>query len=290
MKYIFFALRPTQWIKNLFIFLPLVFSGKLFESQVYLKILAAFFLFSLAASVAYIFNDICDYEKDKLHPTKRLRPIASGKISIQKAQITAYILGVISVVLSILLNVYFSWIVVTYLLFNLVYTKILKKVVIIDVFCIGGFFLLRILAGIVIAEAKMSHWIIFMTVLLALFMGFNKRRQELRFLEKAATSQHHVLTKYSSYFIDQMITIITSSIVIVYMLYTVDKQIVAKFGTTNLIYSVPFVYYGIFRYLYIIQKQGKDGDPTQILLSDIKMQLNLLLWFIICVAIIYFGL
>lgn len=149
---------------------------------------------------------------------------------------------------------------------------------------------MRIIAGAAVARVVISYWIIFMTALVALFLGFNKRRQELRFLKKKATAHRRVLTKYSFLFIDQMVPIITSSIVVVYMLYTVDARTVKEFGTNHLIYSIPFVYYGIFRYLYLIHKRHKGIDPTRILLSDGKMQLNFALWIIICIAVIYFGL
>ncbi len=290
MKYLFCDIRPKHWIKNLFIFLPLIFGKKLFVFPVNVKEVIGFFLFSLAASVAYLINDIIDIEKDKLHPIKRLRPIASGKISIRQAQIAACMLGILSIMLSFALDIYFGWVVIAYLVFNFIYTKTLKEAVIVDVFCIGGFFLLRIIAGAAIARVEMSHWIIFMTALLALFLGFNKRRQELRFLKKKAISHRRVLTKYSLLFIDQMVPIITSSIVVVYMLYTVDARTVKEFGTNHLIYSIPFVYYGIFRYLYLVHKRNKGIDPTRILLSDGKMQLNLVLWITICIAVIYFRL
>jgi len=288
MKYLFFALRPQQWIKNLFIFLPLIFGKKLFVLTTNLKAAVAFILFSITASVAYLINDIIDIEKDKFHPTKRLRPIASGKMSIKQAKIIALMLGILFIVLSFMLNIYFGWVVIVYLILNVVYSKFLKDLAIIDVFCIGGFFLLRIIAGSIIAGVEMSHWIIIMTVLLALFLGLNKRQQELRLLERNATSHRYVLTEYNLYFIDQMITVITSSIVITYMLYTVDTRTVREIGSRNLIYSIPFVYYGIFRYLYLIHKTNRDGDPTRILLSDRVMQINIALWIIVCIVVIYF--
>jgi 4-hydroxybenzoate polyprenyltransferase len=147
------------------------------------------------------------------------------------------------------------------------------------------------MAGSIIAGVQMSHWLIFMTVLLALFLGFNKRRQELRLVEHESISHRAVLTKYSAYFIDQMIAVITSSIVVVYMLYAVDNKTISFFGTDHLIYTIPFVYYGIFRYLYLVHKVYKDEeDPTEILFADTKMQLNLILWLTVCVAVIYFKL
>lgn len=286
-KYLFFALRPKHWIKNLFIFLALIFGKKLLVFPANLKTVIAFCLFSLAASVVYLVNDIIDIEKDKIHPTKRLRPIASGKVSIRQATITAFILGILSIALAFMLDVYFGYIVVIYLVFNFIYSKILKEVAIIDVFCIGCFFLLRIISGGVVIGVELSHWIIIMTVLLALFLGFNKRRQELKLLERGATHHRPALTKYNLYFIDQMIAITASSIVIAYTLYTVDARTVREFGTKSLMFSIPFVYYGVFRYLYLIHKVKRDGDPTAILLSDRKMQINLMLWVIVCITIIY---
>ncbi|NQT90319.1 MAG: decaprenyl-phosphate phosphoribosyltransferase [Candidatus Omnitrophica bacterium] len=290
MKYIIFALRPKQWIKNLFIFLPLIFGRMLFAFPNNLKTLAAFCLFSLGASAAYLLNDIIDVKKDRLHPTKRLRPIASGKVSVRDASIAALVLAALSITLSFMLDFYFGCIVVIYLIFNIIYSKVLKEIVIIDVFCIGAFFLLRIIAGAVVAGVEISHWIVIMTVLLALFLGFNKRRQELRLLESRAARFRNVLTRYNTYFIDQMIAVITSSIVVAYMLYTVDARTVAEFDTRGLMFSIPFVYYGIFRYLYLIHKIRRDGDPTRILLSDRPMQLNIALWIGVCIATIYFGL
>jgi len=149
--------------------------------------------------------------------------------------------------------------------------------------------LLRIIAGSIVANIQMSHWIIFMTVLLALFLGFNKRRQELSMLGKEAIHHRHALTQYNIYFIDQIVLVITSSIVVCYMLYTVDARTIKEFSTNHLMYSIPFVYYGIFRYLYLIHKIKKEGDPTRILLSDRMMRINIALWIGVCIVVIYFG-
>lgn len=290
MKNIFLSLRPKQWIKNLFIFLPLIFGKKLFIFPVNLQVAFAFILFSMTAGVVYLINDIMDIEKDKVHPTKRLRPVPSGRLSVKNATIAACILGIISISASFALNINFGFLILAYIVLNFIYTKSLKRFVIIDVFCISAFFLLRIFAGSIVADVVLSHWIMFMTALLALFLGFNKRRQELRMLEKDAVHHRGVLAKYNSYFIDQMIGIVTASVVVVYMLYAVDERTVREFGTNHLMYSIPFVYYGIFRYLYLIHKLGEDGDPTHMLLKDRDMQVNLVLWIFVCVGVIYFGL
>jgi 4-hydroxybenzoate polyprenyltransferase len=283
------SLRPGQWVKNLFIFLPLVFGKKLFVYPENLEVLAAFCLFSLVSSTAYIFNDLIDLGHDKLHSLKRHRPIASGRVSAREAVMLASFLGGAALLLSFRLNSCFGCLVLVYFALNIIYSKILKKLVIIDVFCIAVFFLLRILAGSIISGAIPSCWIIFMTGLLALFLGFSKRRQELNLHEQNPASTRSVLDKYNTYFIDQMISVVTSSVVITYMLYAVNSRTVKAFGSEHLIYGVPFVYYGIFRYLYIIHKQNKGSDPTGIVLSDLPLQLNLLLWLSVCIGVIYFG-
>ncbi|MFY9402018.1 MAG: decaprenyl-phosphate phosphoribosyltransferase [Candidatus Omnitrophota bacterium] len=288
MKHLFLSLRPKQWIKNTFIFIPLIFGKRLLIFPANLKVFFAFCLFSLSASAAYLINDILDIEKDKRHPIKSLRPIASGKVNIRLALTAAFILLVFSITLSFILNIYFGYIIIVYSISNFFYSKILKKVVIIDVFSLAFFYLLRILSGGVVAEVKLSYWVIIMIALLAMFLGFNKRRQELDLFQEKAIRHRSILVEYDIYFIDQMIAVITSSITIVYMLYTVDIRTIREFGTTKLLLTMPFVYYGIFRYLYLIHKVKKDDDPIRILLSDIPLQLSIVLWIIACSAIIYF--
>lgn len=288
MKDLFAAFRPKQYIKNLFIFLPIIFGKKFFSSPESFNTVIAFLLFSIAASAVYLVNDVLDIESDRRHPLKRLRPIASGKVPIPQALMAALVLGVTSLFFSFMLNLHLGWIVVSYLILNLLYSRFLKNKVIVDVGCLGVFFLMRIAAGSVIAGVELSHWIIFMTALLAIFLGFNKRRQEIQLL-KTDTSYRKVLQEYDDYFIDQMIAVVTSSIVVVYMLYTVDQETVSRVGTNHLIFSIPFVYYGIFRYLYHIHKVHADGDPTTMLLSDVRMQINIALWITVCVAVVYFG-
>jgi 4-hydroxybenzoate polyprenyltransferase len=289
MKYLFFSLRPRQWIKNIFVFLPLIFGKKLFIFSAALNSILAFFIFCITASAVYIINDLIDIEKDKKHPLKRLRPLASGKITVRHAAILSFILSLAGIVFSFSLDVNFGWVIISYLFFNLLYTKFLKKAVIIDVFSLSVFFLLRIVGGCVIAKVIISYWIIIMSSLLTSFLGFNKRRQELLMLGKRSYHAREVLIKYNLYFIDQIIAVITSSVVIVYMLYSIDQRTIKEFGTYHLIYTTPFVYYGIFRYLYLTRRFYKDGDPTRIFLSDDKTILNLGLWIIACIVIIYFG-
>ena len=289
-KYLFFSLRPKQWTKNLFIFIPLIFGKKLFIFPNNYYCLGAFFIFSMASSAVYLINDLIDVEADRLHPTKRLRPIASGKVNKSIALGAGSFLGFFAIYLSFMLNNVFCYIVIAYFIFNFIYSRFFKEIVIIDVFCLGIFFLIRLLVGSVLAEVEMSHWLIIMVSLLSFFLGFNKRRQELKLLEKKAIQHRHVLAEYNLYFIDQMIAIITSSIVITYMLYAVDARTVRKFGSNNLMYSIPFVFYGIFRYLYLIHKVFRNGDPTQMLFSDKMLQIDVLMWIGVCIAVIYFHL
>ncbi|MFA5337279.1 MAG: decaprenyl-phosphate phosphoribosyltransferase [Candidatus Omnitrophota bacterium] len=289
MKYLIFSLRPKHWVKNLFIFFPLIFGKKLFFFADMINASMAFLIFSLASGVVYLVNDIIDIKNDRIHPTKRLRPIASGKVKLREAKILAFVVAVVSIVSSFYLNVNFGLVIISYFTLNFIYSKYLKKEVIIDVFCISIFFLLRILAGCVVAEIVMSHWIIIVIILLALFLGFNKRRQELRILEHKAALHRQVLARYDTYFIDQTIAVITPSLVVAYTLYTVDARTIKEFGSSHLLYSIPFVYYGIFRYLYLIHRLHVDGDPVRILFSDRKLRITLLLWVIVCVVVIYFG-
>ena len=281
-------MRPYQWVKNFFIFLPLIFGKKLLDPVVLAKAGLMFLLFSFAASAVYLVNDVFDREKDKFHRLKRLRPVASGKIKPEQALAAAAALGFAALTGSFLLQKELGLIVLAYIVFNFLYSKVLKDLVIIDVFCIGFFFLLRVLAGTAAAGVPSSYWMIAMTFLLALFLGFNKRRQEIRMYRGEALRQRGVLTKYNVYFIDQMIAVLTSSVVVVYMLYTVDARTVAEFGTTHLLYSIPFVYYGIFRYLYIVHKTARGEDPTRVFFTDRMTGLNLFLWASVCVMVIYF--
>ena len=283
----FIALRPTHWVKNTLIFLPLIFGKKLFSYPENFNALITFILFSAIASSVYLINDAIDAEKDKFHPTKRLRPIASGKIQKRAAFIFSILLGTISLFMSFQLSEKLGIIMLVYLMFNLLYSKLLKNIVIIDVFCLSGFFLVRIFSGAVVARVIPSYWIILMTTLLALFLGFNKRRQEIQLLRYKAEIHRAVLRKYNLYFIDQMISVTTSSIVVAYMLYAIGEHTVMGFEASKLIWTVPFVYYGIFRYLYIIHKIKREDDPTRIRLTDRMIQLDIFLWILTCVWLIY---
>lgn len=286
--YLGIALRPKQWIKNLFVLIPLVFGKQLFSTPANAHAFYALMLFCMMASAVYLINDIYDQKQDREHRLKKLRPVASGKLSIPTACGAALILAGVSLMLSWKILPLLTGILLLYFLLNILYSRFLKNVVIVDVFCIGAFFFLRIVAGTVVTGVPFSHWMIFMIFLLALFLGFIKRRQELVALKRRSVHHREVLSRYSQYFIDQMIMILASSIVVVYMLYTVDHRTVAQFGTRHLMLTIPFVYYGLFRYLYLIHQYRWGEDPTAVLYKDRMMQMNLTAWVLVSVFVIYF--
>jgi 4-hydroxybenzoate polyprenyltransferase len=267
--------------------MPAIFGGVLFQPSILLKTVISFVIFSMASSSVYLINDILDIEKDRLHPTKRLRPLACGKIKVPAASAISIGLAAVSLFSAFNLDLGFGVVILIYLIFNLLYSKFIRNVFLVDVFCIGLFYLLRITAGGIIAKVPLSHWIILCVLLLAFFLGFNKRRQELKLLNKMKGEHRKSLEHYDRYLIDQICSILASSVVILYTLYTVDARTVRTFGTAKLIATIPFVYYGIFRYMYLIHKKTGEGDPTRILLSDRDMIINIIFWLSTCLIIIY---
>jgi 4-hydroxybenzoate polyprenyltransferase len=283
------SMRLPHWVKNLFLFAALIFSGRLLHIGDLLLTLVGFVLFSISSSAIYLINDIADVEKDKLHPEKCHRPIPSGELSIRTAASVAVILLAVALVGSFIVSAPFGLVAATYVLVNIAYSFYLKHVVILDVMSIAISFVLRVVAGAVIIGVPSSEWLILCTLLLSLFLGFAKRRHELLILEKDATVHRAVLEHYSPYFLDQMTAIVTASTVMSYALYTISDETVKKFNTKSLIYTVPFVLYGIFRYLYLVHKREEGGNPTKIILTDIPLILNVVAWVLVCAYIIYSG-
>jgi len=281
-------LRPYQWIKNGFVLLPVVFSEKLGDLHALGPVFGAFAIFCAASSAVYIANDLADANADKLHPIKKWRPLAQGGFSPTIAMIMAAGLGVSALAFALMLNGKLGVCIAAYILGNLFYSRLLKHVVILDVMSIGFFFLLRVISGAVVISVNVSEWLLICSAILALFLGFNKRRHEIITTGSAADQHRYVLGKYSVYFIDQMIAVLTASTVIFYTLYTVDAHTVARFGTKGLLYTVPFVYYGIFRYLYLVHKRRQGGDPSRIMMKDRMLQLNVILWLAAAISVIYF--
>ncbi len=285
--YIFKSLRPGQWVKNFFIFLPLLFSKKIFNFEDALSAVFAFFIFSLFSGSVYLFNDILDYQKDRLHPYKRKRPIAAGKLSLTSAWFASFVILLLGVCSSSLINLNFTNICLVYFALNIAYSLKLKKIVIIDVLCIAAGFVLRVAAGSAVISVSASHWLLMCAFLISIFIGFCKRRAEITSLNESANSHREVLEEYSTDFLDQMIMISTSATVMSYALYTMSAETVEKFQTENLIYTVPFVLYGIFRYLYIIHKKKLGMSPTEALLKDYPIIICVIAWLFLSGAIIF---
>jgi 4-hydroxybenzoate polyprenyltransferase len=283
------SMRPSHWVKNLFLFAALIFSGRLLYLGDFLLTLVGFALFSLGSSGIYLLNDIADIEKDRLHPEKCHRPIPSGQLSVTTAAFAATILLLLASIGSFFIDYHFGIVAVAYILTNIAYSFYLKNVVILDVMSIAISFVLRVVGGAAIIGVPSSEWLILCTLLLSLFLGFAKRRHELLVLEEKATDHRAVLEHYSPYFLDQMTAIVTASTVMSYALYTISDETVRKFHTKSLIYTVPFVLYGIFRYLYLVHKKEGGGNPTKILLTDVPLILNVLAWVLVCAYIIYRG-
>ena len=281
--------RPRQWIKNCVIFAALVFSHSLTDIGQFLRAVAAFGLFCAVSSAVYILNDILDIENDRQHPTKSKRPIAAGELSTSLAGTLGVGLAVAALPLSWMIGPWFAALAATYLAMNLLYSAWLKRVVIIDVMIISSGFVIRAVAGGVAIEVEVSAWLILCAILLSLFLGFTKRRQELEQLEGRAEQHREILKEYSVAFLDQMISIVTSATVIAYVLYTLAPETRAKLDTDYLPLTIPFVLYGIFRYLYLVHRRHMGGSPTGALYADKPLLLCVLLWAATAVAILYGG-
>jgi len=278
-------MRPKQWTKNGFIFAALVFDEKLLQLEPLLKTIVGFILLCFISGTVYLINDLVDVEKDRQHPTKKNRPIASGQLPYKAAMITAIILPAISLPLSYLLNPLFGIIVTVYLLLQIAYSLSLKNIVIVDVFTIAAWFVLRVAAGVPLVDAeRFSPWLYVFTVLLALFLGLGKRRQELVLLGGKTTTRT-ILNEYNIPFLDSMMAIVTTGTIVIYAFYT--------FSAPNLpdnhlmMLTIPFVIYGIFRYLYIIHVQGNGGAPDEVLLTDRPLQIDLVIFGAAVFTILY---
>lgn len=279
------SIRPRQWTKNILLFAALVFANVADNPVYVMRSVAAFLLFCVIAGAVYLFNDIMDRERDRLHPVKQHRPVASGVLSPLQAWSGALLLGTVGQVLSFRLSIWFGVTVLAYLLLQILYTLLLKRVVIIDVLGISLSFLLRVVAGAVAVNVRISDWIIVCTMLLALFLALSKRRHELTFLADDAKKHRFILDEYSTYLLDQMIGVVTAATLVAYTIYTLDPDTVAKFG--RMVLTVPYVLYGIFRYLYLVHVRHRGGRPEELLLTDIPLLVNVILYGITTVIIIY---
>ena len=287
LKYILKAMRPKQWTKNAFVFAALIFDRKLFDLSSLERTLLTFGLFCLLASSVYLLNDIMDIEADRIHPVKKNRPIASGTLPISLAVIIAILLLVVALAGSYVLYIGTFFIFLIYFVLNLAYSKWLKHIAIIDVLVIAACFVLRVAAGVsVIQVERFSPWLYVVTTLFALYLGFGKRRAEISLLiPENNTSHRRVLAGYSIDLIDQLITIVSSTTIIAYSLYTFSAPNLPENHAMML--TIPFVLYGVFRYLSLIQINKKGGEPEDLLLNDRPLQVTIVLWGITVLLIFY---
>ena len=281
------GVRVQQWIKNFFVFAPLIFSQNVFNVPLLVKTIFAFILFCVLSGAAYILNDIRDLEEDKLHPVKSKRPLASGKLKKAHALYALGFLVLSGLVGAFLLNIYFFVALLVYFVLQIAYSSWLKHVVIIDVFLIAIGYLIRVIAGGLAIEVQLSPWLFICTILIALFLALSKRRHELILLDKSAETHRPILKEYTPQLLDQMIAVVTASTVISYSLYTVSSETVAKFGTSNLLFTVPFVLYGIFRYLYLVHQKDEGGSPEALIIKDKPLLVDLFLWIATAMLILY---
>ena len=280
------ALRAHQWIKNLFVFAPLLFSQNLTNTPLLLAAARAFVAFCLISSAQYVFNDIRDVEEDRAHPVKRRRPLASGRLKLGAA--VALLLGMAlgGFAVAATVNRTFLLVAAGYFVLQVLYTVWLKHVVILDVFIIAAGFVIRVVAGGVAIGVEISSWLLICTMLLSLFLALGKRRHELTLLQEDATSHRPILHEYNPYLLDQMISVVTASTFVAYCLYTISAETVEKFGTKDLIFTIPFVLYGIFRYLYLIHQKKEGGTPEALVIRDKPLLLDIFLWVVTAAAIL----
>jgi 4-hydroxybenzoate polyprenyltransferase len=283
---IFYSFRPKQWTKNLFIFSALIFDRQLTNLNSFISTLEGFFIFCSLSSSVYLFNDLFDIDADKNHPTKKNRPIASGRLDKRLAIFIALLLGVGSIWFAYLLSLGFFLICLSYLIINLLYSKWLKHFPVIDVLIVASGFVLRVAAGVtLVAVERFSPWLYVVTTLLALFIGFGKRRAELALLAGSANQHRTVFEGYTLEFLDQLITIVSGTTIIGYSLYTFSAP---NLPTNHaMMLTIPFVLYGIFRYLYLIKVKESGGAPEELLISDRPLQVTILFWGISVLIIFY---
>jgi 4-hydroxybenzoate polyprenyltransferase len=272
------ALRAQQWIKNLFIFAPLLFSENLTNKPLLLLTVRAFVAFCLISSAQYVFNDIKDLEEDRSHPVKCRRPLASGRMTIGAAIALLVGMGAGGMLVAATINLPFFLIAAGYFVLQVLYTVWLKHIVILDVFIIAAGFLIRVVAGGLAIGVEVSSWLLICTILLSLFLALGKRRYELTLLQEDAANHRPILKEYNTYLLDQMISVVTASTFVAYCLYTISAETVEKFGTKNLIFTVPFVLYGIFRYLYLIHQKAEGGTPEALVIRDKPLLIDIFLW------------
>jgi len=279
-------MRIRQWTKNAFVLAAVVFDRQLGNQPAVLKSLAGFILFCLLSSSVYLINDVLDAPADRQHPEKRNRPIASGKLPVSVAITAAIVMIVVTIPAAFLLTVNFGWVTLAYFLINLAYSNWLKHIPLVDVMIIAAGFVLRVAGGVMLVVVeRFSPWLYVVTTLGALYIGFGKRRSELALLEKEANSHRRVFDGYTLPLLDQLILIVSSTTIIAYSLYTFSAPNLPT--NHSMMLTIPFVLYGVFRYLYLIQVKQSGGAPEELLLTDRPLQAAIALWGIAILIIFY---
>jgi len=284
---LFRSLRPQQWTKNLFVFAGLLFSGHLLDRTAWPAALAAFFIFCGLSGAVYLVNDVLDRGADAQHPIKRHRPIASEALAPGVALTAALVLAALSVAGAVAVNASLTLAAVAYVALLASYSAALKHYVIIDVLTLAAGFVLRAVAGAVAIGVPISHWLLVCTTLLALFIGLSKRRHELTLLTEGAAGHRPILQEYSPYLLDQMISVVTAATLVAYSVYTISSETAERLGSDRLGITIPFVLYGIFRYLYLVHRRNGGGSPSELLLTDRPLLICVALWTAAVVLVIY---
>jgi len=280
-------IRPAHWVKNAFVLAPLVFSRKLLDPRSELQAAVAALAFCFAASAVYIWNDILDRTSDQMHPGKCTRPIPSGRLSVRTAGALGVVLLTVSLLLSFAANVPTGMLLSAYLAINVVYSLWLKHAVVLDLMCVSLGFVLRVSAGAAVISVEASHWLLMCTFLLALTLSIFRRREEAIALGDHSVKHRSVLGDYSAAWFDQAGTMLSAATIVAYALYTVAPETQARFGTDRLFYTLPFVVFGVLRYLHLVHKGERTGNPSAVLIEDRPLLWCVLAWIASCALIIY---
>ena len=282
------SLRPDQWIKNLIVFAGLIFGHELFNPVAVAVATAAFAIFCALSGAAYLVNDVSDYLVDRQHPLKARRPIAAGALSRTVALVAATVIGAVALGVAFWLRPMFGLVATAFMGLLLLYSTLLRHLVVLDVLTIATGFVLRAVAGAVAIAVPISQWLLVCTILLALFLALTKRRHEIVVFANGATAHRRILGEYSPYLLDQMIAIVSAATLVSYAIYTINPETVEKFNTNLLTLTFPFPLYGIFRYLYLVHQKDGGGSPSEMLLNDRPLLACVALWAAVAVLVIYF--
>ena len=279
-------MRPEQWLKNGFVLAPIVFSGLVGDANAWWRTILAVAAFCAASSAVYLINDVFDREADRLHPVKQNRPIASGEVSVTTAVVVAAGLVAAAIAISMWLGGWFPTVLIAYVVLVVLYSAVLKRAVFLDVLVVAAGFVLRVVGGAVAIDVPVSHWILVVAYLLALYLALGKRRSELALLGGEAGNHRVVLGHYTLPMVDQAISVVLGATVVAYALYTVAPDTVAKVGSVGLLATVPIVLYGLFRYLYLLHRHELGGSPTKALLTDRPLLICVVVWLAVAAVVI----